>query len=89
MGNPSAGGSSDAPVWEELTSEQQYVLTEAFEYQRLMDVLNGWAGYGPDAAYWNRKEKYVAPMILAVKAFVEWGLIESHRVSCCSFLVGD
>jgi hypothetical protein len=75
----SASSSGASLAWEDLTAEQQYVLNEAIQGERMIDVLNGWAGYSPDAAYWNRKEKYVAPMLLATKSLVELGLIEVYR----------
>jgi len=69
---------SQAPavsVWGGLTEVQRFVLIEAFEESRLIDVLNGWADPA-DAPYWNRKAKYVPALIEATSALLAQGLIE-------------
>jgi hypothetical protein len=61
--------------WADLTEIQRYVLIEAFEESRLMDVLNGWVDLA-DTLHWNRKYKYVPELIKATLFLLERGLIE-------------
>lgn len=41
----------------------------------LIELLSGWVT-GEDAAYWNRKGPYVAPLARAAQSLVELGLVE-------------
>ena len=60
---------------EDLTNAERCVLYGGVSGDSLIEILTLWV-VGEDAAYWNRKGAYVAPLITASLSLLKRGLIE-------------